>query len=389
MGTKMGPSYACLFMGYIEEQIRSSYDGPFPDLFRRFIDDCFGASSLPRADTDRFIKFVSNFHPAIKFTHDTSSSTLPFLDISVTITPDSDTLSTSVHYKPTDSHSYLLYSSHHPASCKNSIPFSQLLRLRRICSNHDDFQSQADTMISFFKERGYPNTVCTSALEKAKNTTRNEALTPSPFKATDDRPVLALTFHPHNIKVKNIIIDNFHLLQSDPRLSQIFPKPPLIAYKRDQNLRDHLVHARVKSEVQVASRPGTTPCNRPKCLTCQYVNPASVIVGPKSSFHLHSSHNCTSSDIVYAITCALCDKVYIGETYRTLDDRFKEHHRAVRLSYNTPVGNHFNLPHHSLHHIRISALWHNSASPQRRRFMEAKLIEDLGTLKPAGLNIRP
>ena len=30
-------------------------------------------------------------------------------------------LSTSVHYKPTDSHSYLHYSSHHPQKCKDGI----------------------------------------------------------------------------------------------------------------------------------------------------------------------------------------------------------------------------------------------------------------------------
>ena len=38
---------------------------------------------------------------------------------------------TSVHCKPTDSHSHLLYSSSHPSHVKNSIPYSQFLRLRR------------------------------------------------------------------------------------------------------------------------------------------------------------------------------------------------------------------------------------------------------------------
>ena len=39
-------------------------------------------------------------------------------------------LCTSVYYKPTDSHIYLLYPSSHPSHVKNSIPFSQFLRLR-------------------------------------------------------------------------------------------------------------------------------------------------------------------------------------------------------------------------------------------------------------------
>ena len=47
-------------------------------------------------------------------------------------------LCTSVHYKPTDSHSYLLYSSSHPSHVKNSIPYSRFLRLRRLCSKSEE-----------------------------------------------------------------------------------------------------------------------------------------------------------------------------------------------------------------------------------------------------------
>ena len=46
MGTKMDPSYACVFMGYLEETIFKSYRGPTPDLYKCFIDDIIGASSL-------------------------------------------------------------------------------------------------------------------------------------------------------------------------------------------------------------------------------------------------------------------------------------------------------------------------------------------------------
>ena len=33
MGTKIGPSYANLFVGYVEQQIFKQYTGPIPDFF--------------------------------------------------------------------------------------------------------------------------------------------------------------------------------------------------------------------------------------------------------------------------------------------------------------------------------------------------------------------
>ena len=49
MDTKLGPSFACLFMGYIEQQIMESYPGDLPEVIRRFIDDYFGLSSTTPA----------------------------------------------------------------------------------------------------------------------------------------------------------------------------------------------------------------------------------------------------------------------------------------------------------------------------------------------------
>ena len=40
MGTKMVPSYANLFVGFIESNFFSNYHGPKPDLYKRYIDDC-------------------------------------------------------------------------------------------------------------------------------------------------------------------------------------------------------------------------------------------------------------------------------------------------------------------------------------------------------------
>ena len=40
MGTKMEPSYANLFVGYIELKFFNQYNGSKPELYRSYIDDC-------------------------------------------------------------------------------------------------------------------------------------------------------------------------------------------------------------------------------------------------------------------------------------------------------------------------------------------------------------
>ena len=74
MGTKMGPSYANLFVGYVEHQFFNQYDGPKPDLYGRYIDDCIGAISSSREELNRFITSVNSFHPALKYTWETSNA---------------------------------------------------------------------------------------------------------------------------------------------------------------------------------------------------------------------------------------------------------------------------------------------------------------------------
>ena len=153
MGTKMGPSYACLFMGYIEHQIITTYDGPTPEYFGRYIDDCLVISSLSESQLLKFVEFANNFNSAIKFTYEISNQSISFLDILIQLRNGS--LTTSVYYKATASHAYLDYRSSHPLGTRNSIPYSQFLRLRRLCSDETDFRTQAKLMASKFINRHY------------------------------------------------------------------------------------------------------------------------------------------------------------------------------------------------------------------------------------------
>eukprot|EP00061_Rhincodon_typus_P002109 g16645.t1 len=119
MGTRMGPSYACLFVGYVEQSPFRSYTGPKPHLFLCYIDDYIGGASCSHVIllSVQFVLRYCNFKD------------------------------------PIDSHSYLDYNTFHPPSCKNVIPYSQFLRLRHISSQDGAFHSRTSQMSSYFKDR--------------------------------------------------------------------------------------------------------------------------------------------------------------------------------------------------------------------------------------------
>ena len=99
----------------------------------------------------------------------------------------------------------------------------------------------------------------------------------------------------------------------------------------------------------------------------------------------------TSANVIYCITCTLCNKLYIGETGRRLGDRFREHLRDVEKNdkdASKPVARHFNLPNHSKKHMAICGLSLHLGTTESRKNLEQKFIFQIGTLNPHGINER-
>ena len=58
---------------------------------------------------------------------------------------------------------------------------------------------------------------------------------------------------------------------------------------------------------------------------------------------------CTTSNIIYLISCRICGIQYIGEMKNSLKKCFYGHRSTVKTQkLDTPVGQHFNLPNHSI-----------------------------------------
>ena len=94
-------------------------------------------------------------HHTIKFTAEWSKTSINVLDVTVSLIEGVIETDTDLYVKPKDSHQYLQSSSCHSFHCKKSIPYSQVLRLNRICSETNSFHKRCNDLERFPSERGY------------------------------------------------------------------------------------------------------------------------------------------------------------------------------------------------------------------------------------------
>ena len=243
-------------------------------------------------------------------------------------------------------------------------------------------------MSTFFLKRGYPKTVIDRALDSVSRKNRTQVLTPK-RQSNSDRVPLVLTYHPHNIAIRNILFRNFKtIVLKDPLMANIFPSLPLTAFRRGKCLREHLVSSTYTSKPISTDYRGTKRCNRPRCVTCPYTFETDEIQGPDNSFAIQGGFTCITENLVYAVVCNLCHKIYIGETYRCLGDRFREHLGSVRNDLDCPVGNHFRLPGHDMKNMKVTVVIKVESGQENRRLLEQRIVYHLGTLRPRGLNVK-
>lgn len=408
MGTRVAPSYANLFMADFEDQYIFTYPLQ-PLLYGRFIDDCFLIWTHSRADLDLFFNFINSRLPSIKFTTEVSDSQTSFLDSVVKVDTDHN-IYTDLFSKPTDSHNYLFYTSAHPKSCTRGIPYSQFLRVRRICSRIQDFDDHCITLATHFHRRGYPTDLVSSALIKARRTDRDALLNPQRNNQTEDTssPFYFIhTFHPGFTGPSTIIKKNWDILARHRHTQPIYETRVIFGHRRPPNLKDMLVRARLSSDPSTpANHPQNNnqphnqyraPCKTTRCRYCPRIDHSGSITSTTTGrkYYSKTKVDCKSNNLIYCITCQQCQIQYVGQTKRTLMERFQGHfYNITSENRDDNIGNHFNLPGHSGIadvHIHIVDLIHSppelSESLGTRLNLESNWIHRLRTPAPWGLNL--
>ena len=84
---------------------------------------------------------LKKFHPNLRFAYERKKS---FSDVVIKIREGK--ITTNLSCKPRDGHQYLLYDSCYAEHIKRSIVFSQTLRLKRICSEKRELDSDVEDL---------------------------------------------------------------------------------------------------------------------------------------------------------------------------------------------------------------------------------------------------
>lgn len=414
MGTKVAPTVANLVMGKFEKDHVYTYHLQ-PRFWGRFIDDICALWTHGRTELDRFVAHLNTCHPTIKFTVAISDVANHFLDTTVLL-DDNGIISTTVYTKPTDAHMYLHFQSCHPSHQKRGSPYSQLLRIKRICSKETDFLHNAKRLLQNYSQRGYPDHLLSEALDKALSVTRDSLLeTKEKDNSQSETPLFCiLPYSPNNPPVKQIVDQYWPIIEADTTLSCLYDKRTVIGHTRAKNLRDSLVHSRLRYPPPPTPAPTdrdipnpTKVCKNASCRYCPLLDHSGKVLSTTTGryYIVPQWFTCRFNNLIYCITCRRCNSQYVGQTKLTIMSRFQKHLLDIRHCQDwanappsaiakgpTNVGFHFSRPNHNIGDVRIQVLElirlhpdSDSAQEVRDR-RERHWMHRLKTLNPFGLN---
>ena len=329
MGTRAAPNYANIYMGKFEKM--NIYETTYIDLiefFKRFIDDIFFIWISTEENLKKFFEYINSVHPSIKFTFEYSQTEINFLD--VTVRKDKDgMLSTDLYRKAVDTHSYLNRKSCHPEHTKASIPYSQFMRARRICSNDQEFKKRIIEQRYHFENCGYNKKGLDKIIRDVIDKSQEDALKKNDKEKRDITTSLITTFNPKVPPLKETIKKHWHITQSKEIGRKALTTEPAIVYRRAKNLKDHLVKSKFRSNnnIQQTRHNGFNPCNSVLCSWCSKIESTDKFQSTTTRKEYKILHNlkCNSPYVIYLIQCKKCQKQYVGKTKPALNIRMNNH----------------------------------------------------------------
>ena len=378
-----------------------------PVLLKRYIDDIFMLWPTTH-DFNNFFTQLNKFHNDLKFTVTESITSINFLDLTIYIGDTFNTthlLDVKTFQKPNNLYQYLDFTSFHQNAIHKGLIIGECIRYIRTNTQRENYESQVFLLTTRLIRRGYPRRFIMKCTNAVSYNNRNQYITPQVVSPCIlHKPIFKTVPLPKFTLLKQIILKDYHTIRK-------YIKPPLFIFLKHKNLRQIFIKAQliptgeqfidiylslpkvIQDNVlpvhlpTLSSNPiQSEPCNHPRCATCSRYNRQMTFTSTsnKKTFCIRHSFTCSSTNVIYLITCTKCKKQYVGKTTRPLRERINHHRTSIRNHQIRYINNHFNFPDHSLNNISVQAI--DTTTIDKLNSLEKYWIQTLQTIKPAGLN---
>ena len=129
-----------------------------------------------------------------------------------------------------------------------------------------------------------------------------------------------VTYNRQLPNIKDAIHKHWDLLKLNEKLKPVFQEKPLMAFKRNNNLKDligqkTIVNGRVQRKKVVRNRKGwCSPCNNHgNNLCCRHLRNTNQFMSntTKQNYEIHHRVNCRSKFVIYLLECIICMIHYV------------------------------------------------------------------------------
>ena len=215
-----------------------------------------------------------------------------------------------------------------------------------------------------------------------------------------------LTYDDRLPKIREVVDENWKILQINSNESRKFAEKPRICYRRNRNLRDLIGQTkltngkiiRTKGKEKATGR--CTPCRgRADAKCCSHVVNTNVFTdrSGRKRFQIRQRTNCRSKNALYLAWCDRCTdgRQYVGKLEtQQCNRRINKHRNDVKRDNAIKIDQHFRSDGHSFDDFRIiviEEIEHQDTMTKEQIRLALLRREDfwvktLGTLEPLGFD---
>ena len=220
--------------------------------------------------------------------------------------------------------------------------------------NDNDYYAQLEEFKIKFTNRGYKENEIIEQFNKATEQDRDKLLTYK-TKQNSNKIVFSTKYNQNLPNIGQHIQENWHLLHINPVISESFQENPVVAYKRNPNLKQLIGQHRLSNGKVIKKRNNSMGKCRPcrskrgnKC--CKQVKETTTFSNRHTGqeFKIFQKLTCKSKNIIYLIECIkFNNKAYIGKTEIAANERINGHRSDAKNNDSILVDRHFLQPGHN------------------------------------------